>query len=296
MVVKATRSKRIDSPTFKNKNGLEVSENYCRKCMLNKKPSEFYQATDSFLDANLLMSICKGCISKIYTDFYRSEKNMEKVILRMCRMLNVRYGEDAVNATRLQLQTQEKSEDDGTVFGIYKSKTVSTMKENVNATSLGLDLTFKEPILSNNNSVDSLIELKDNTNLDDEKIAMLRQTWGDKLKTEEYQWLEFELSKWKSTDKKIARNEETLLQLIVLKLFDIRKARNEDRDTTTLEASYQKLLDSSGLRPKDINLNEINKQDDYWGGKLLLLSIIKIKNYLLILMVYYISKILLFVV
>lgn len=264
---KATRSRRVDGVKKEviSKTGVSVSECYCRMHMSMLSVSNFYQATDLNLDKIGFMSICKEHVSQMYSDFYRSEKSMGKVLLRMCRILNVIYSDDIVASTRLHLQTQGKPEDDGSIFGIYKSKCVSNLKENVNATSLGLDLTFKEPILSNEIQ-DSFSKLRDDTTLENENIKRLRQFWGNTLEVQDYEWLEFELSQWKNVNKKIARNEESLLQLIVLKLFDIRKARDEGRDTTTLEASYQKLLDTSGLRPKDINISVNNKQDDNWGS------------------------------
>ncbi len=215
MVIKATRSKRTTSKVFINKNGVEIEKVYCRKCCENKNPVEFYQATDSFLDANLLMSICKGCISKIYTDFYRSEKNMERVLLRMCRMLNVIYSDDIVASTRLHLQTQGKAEDDGTIFGIYKSKCVSNLKENVNATSVGLDLTFREPIINRTIDKDSL---ENNSGLEENEIKRLKHFWGENFEANDYEWLEAELASWKHSNKIDTRNEESLLQLIILKL------------------------------------------------------------------------------
>ena len=45
------RNRRKTPPaTFVSKTGIEVVENYCRKCRLNKKPTDFYVATDTLLD------------------------------------------------------------------------------------------------------------------------------------------------------------------------------------------------------------------------------------------------------
>ena len=263
-VKKATRSRRVDGPKgVVSKTGLTVSMCHCRFCMNDLNVSKFYQATDTFLDKNGFMSVCKDCISKIYTDFYRSEKSMEKVLLRMCRMLNVRYGEDAVSATRLQLQTQGKSEDDGTIFGIYKSKVVSTMKENVNATSLGLDITFHEPEKISNISIQN--NLENNSGLEENEIKRLRHFWGENFEASDYEWLEAELASWKHSNKIDTRNEESLLQLIILKLFDIRKKRNEGGETTQLEKSYQDLLKTSALSPNMMNAASNTKSMDALG-------------------------------
>jgi len=126
--------------------------------------------------------------------------------------LDLESSDDAIKATRLHIQTQGKDESDESIFGIYKSKCVSTMKENVNATSFGLDLTFREPIMFTPKS-DSLESLQDNTDLKENEIKRLRQFWGNKFEIEDYEWLEFELSKWKAA-KKLERNEESLLQQI----------------------------------------------------------------------------------
>ena len=136
---KATRSRRVDgvSKEFINKNGLSIKEVYCRKCMKTKKPSDFYQSTDSVLDSNLLMSVCKSCVSELYVNLYKAERTMEKTILRLCRILNIKFDTQTIEATKIHLKTQNKEDNDESVYGIYKAKLFATNKENVNATYQG---------------------------------------------------------------------------------------------------------------------------------------------------------------
>ena len=260
---KATRSRRVDgvSKGVVSKTGLTISEGYCRMCMKTLPIVKFYQATDTFLDKSGFMSICKEHCSQIYTDFYKTEKSMEKVLLRMCRMLNIRFGEDAVSATRLQLQTQGKQEDDGTIFGIYKSKVVSTMKENVNATSNGLDMTFHEIINSNAfvPTPEDILFKESDDGVD------LKQVWGE-FSIEDYEFLEKEFAKWSASYSCSNEAEEYYIREICIKKLELRKARLQtNMSTDVILKAMDILLKNSGLTPAQSTASSNSKSADAFG-------------------------------
>jgi len=242
--------------TVLSKTGIAVELVYCRKCRENKKPAEFYVATDELLDTNGYMSICKPCCDSIYQSAYRSEKNTARAMLIACRLLNWKFDEDALNSAMLHIETYEKKgKQTNSVLGIYKSKLIANSKNRFSDTNTNVDLTFHENA--------GLVLAPEDPLEDHEKNAEeLKQFWGDSFEYDEYVWLEAEYSQWPKPNN---RNEETILKLVILKLLKIRKEINGGNDTTKLEESLSKLLESGGLKPVQANAANQGKNKDCFG-------------------------------
>jgi len=123
--------KKRATDSSEEKNSKPVTRCYCRKCMTTKSINNFLSATDTFIDKNEFMSVCKSCVSEIYIRLFQSETNMENAMLRLCRMLNWAYLPEAIEATKKHLETQGKTPDDPSVPGIYKMKIVSVSRKSV---------------------------------------------------------------------------------------------------------------------------------------------------------------------
>ena len=194
-----------------------ISENYCRVCMKMKPIKEFYQAVDTVLDKNSFMSICKTHCNEIYSNSLNIERNFEKALFRTCRILNIKWAPNAVEAVKTQItKMQNDGKEDIQVFGIYKSKlsTLSNLSDDT-------DLTF-------NSRGDDNIK----TSSDDREITedidfnkYLKDFWGPDLPFEDYEFLESELARYKKTHKCDTATEESLLRQICFAELDIRKSR-----------------------------------------------------------------------
>ena len=257
VATKGTRSRRKTSVTNPKKtmtlDGTIVKQNYCRRCQETKAPTEFYDATDTQLDRNGKMSICKDCIDDLFNKIFSIEHDLNKTILILCRMLNLIYIENAVQSTVAHATKMfDKNGNLGPIFGFYKSKVTSFAT--LNQTGV---LTFTEP-----SSSQSQTPMLDD---DVDNADYYRQFWGDGLAFEDYAWLEKELAEWKNTHKVDTRSELSLLKMIVLKLFDIRKARAMDKDTSALEKSFQDLLKTSALSPSMSNQASNGKGQETFG-------------------------------
>jgi len=254
---RATRKKVISG--LITKTGIEVTECYCRKCMQTKPAAQFYQAVDTYVDANGLFSVCKTCLAEVYTLLLDTEKTMDRIILRMCRMFNVRYMPEVVEACRKHLDTLErngKTKGYSNPFGLYRSKMRTTQSSAPGAR-------FEEDFTYRDVTIGETITLEPKNNLLVDKD--LKQFWGNNFDEEDYDWLENEMWEWKKTHKIDTRSEEHLLRLIVLKLFDIRKARQEERDTSSLEKSLQDMLKTANLAPNQSNAASGGKSLDTFG-------------------------------
>jgi hypothetical protein len=244
-----------------SKTGVEVTTCYCRKCMKEKKPTDFFPAVDEFLDSNGFMSICRQCCDEIYENNYRAEKNFAKAILKTCRTINLKFNEKAVEAARSHLKTAEgNGRSAEKVIGIYKGKLITFEKKNFADKNVPLDLTFQEDVGFVIPPEDRIEDHESQKTVDE-----MKQFWGENFEYDEYIWLENKYAKWKIEYSIKTSGEAELLQMIILKLFDIRKAREEGKSTDKLEIAFQNLLKTSGLTPAQTTAASQGKTVDTWG-------------------------------
>jgi hypothetical protein len=194
-----------------------ISENYCRVCMKMKPIKEFYQAVDTALDKNNFMSICKIHCNEIYSNSLNIERNFEKALFRTCRILNIKWAPNAVEAVKTQItKMQNDGKEDIQVFGIYKSKlsTLSNLSDDT-------EMTFNGRIEDNTQISSSNDEITDDIDFN----KYLKDFWGPDLIFEDYEFLESELARYKKTHKCDTATEESLLRQICFAELDIRKSR-----------------------------------------------------------------------
>lgn len=257
---KVPKSRRIaKKPDFISKTGIKVEESYCRKCMKNKKHTEFYPCVDNGLvDANGLLSVCKDCCSAIFDVFYDQHGSMEKAILQTCRVLNIRYDETAIGFTVGHINTMlQQDKPIERIFGIYKAKLSQSQKGAIGDKNAAEDFTFVEPgyaIVAN--------PLRD----DEENARNLIMFWGENLERDDYVWLENELAEWKKTHKCDTKAEETLLKEICYKGLEIRQARRNNRSPGGLVEEYQKLMKTAGVDATKTSIAGSGKAQDLFSS------------------------------
>jgi hypothetical protein len=247
----AIRSKRKE---------IEEQKVYCRKCMASKKSTDFFVATDEYLDSNGRMSVCSACCNLIYNNIYSAEKNISKSLLRCCRMLNVRFDEDAVEATKAHLNTLAQSgKETSNVFGIYKGKILSSAKKNFSDKNSTLDLTFYEPVGLVFNSDDPV------ENHEDEKTAEeLNKFWGEGKSYEEIVYLQNEFNELGGATTKDDRPKAILLREICFQMLDIEKNRNSPGIDKKVKVLAE-LMGNSAIRPDQKKVADGNKSSEAFG-------------------------------
>jgi hypothetical protein len=238
MVQTRRKNKAVVSST-----GISVETVYCRKCRQNKSPAEFYSAVDRVLDTNGYLSLCKLCCRDIYDGFYLSEKSIERAMLKTCRLLNLRYDENAIEAAKQQVETMKaRGTESDNFFGLYKSRLLTSQPACIQSDRSGIDLTFQEPTVFPE-PVNVLEETEENYDL--------VKVWGEDLNEEDYSYLEEEFSEWTRTHKCDTKAEKTLLREICHKSLEIRKKRKESRGSTpaNLIKELQDLMKTASVDP-----------------------------------------------
>jgi hypothetical protein len=255
----STRSRRKTNVVAPKKtftlDGKVVDACFCRRCMEQKNPKEFYDATDTQLDRNGKMSICTDCIDDLFNKIFAMEHDLNTTILQLCRMLNVAYNEAAIAGTiNHATKMFDKNGQMPPMFGFYKSKmtSISTMNQS------GI-LTFSEPVKMKSDD-----PMQDN---DVENPEYYKLFWGDGLSFDDYSYLETELNDWKKTHKSDTKAEETLLKEICFKMLEIRKKRNIDAGSTGgLVKELQDLMKTASVDPAKASMANAGKSQDTFSA------------------------------
>ncbi|MDD3383944.1 MAG: hypothetical protein PHX46_03960 [Bacilli bacterium] len=236
-----------------------VSEKgYCRVCMDFKPISAFYEATNSVIDKNGYMSVCKDHCNDLFDEYFDEYKNMEKALYLTCQDLDVIFNKESLKQTQSHIEGLiNKGKSAEKVFGYYKSKLGSTGKNNSRLESFR----FKDS--------DELIDDQNNDvmseSYEEEIDEDLILFWGKGFNLDDIIFLELELSNWKQTHKCDNQAEITLLKEICIKILDIRKARERKENVGSLQKELQDLFKTCSVDPAKANSASAGKSHDCFG-------------------------------
>ena len=232
----------------------EVSgEGYCRVCQKILPASRFYEATNTVIDKNGLLSICRDHCNEIYETYYSIHNNIDIAIKLTCRDLDIRYSEEALKQAQSHVESlMSKGKKADKLFGYYKSKLGSTGKNNEKLESFR----FKDSEFEN------IINDQVEENIDDDLVLF----WGRGFDSiDDYIFLETELSNWKKTHKCDNQAEVTLLKEICIKILIIRNKRAEGETVSQDVKELQELFKTASVDPAKANVASAGKSHDAWG-------------------------------
>lgn len=249
---KTVKRRRVKRKPEVTTTGYEVQKQYCRKCCEEKATANFYPATNTFLDANGVMSICKDCCNGIFNDILASyPSNYYRAFLNTCRMLDVVFLQGAIDATLVHLERHyfSKNRDCNAIFGIYKSKISSLDRMNSQS-----DLRFVEPPKPLSGTYDG------------DDAEELAQFWGSGFEAEDYIYLETELDDWKKTHKSDTKAEVTLLKELCHISLAIKKQRLQEGSVVGLVKEMQTLMKTANVDPAKASIASAGKSQDTFSS------------------------------
>jgi hypothetical protein len=210
--------------------------------METKHENNFYAAVDHFLDSNGKMSICKDCINSMYDSFYRTEKDVGRTILKMCRILNVKFDPSAIESVEQQIETmKENGRELSGVFGTYKSKLLAIQSGKIGERNLEPDLTYHEPP---SEIVEETLSVDEGKNLE-----YFEAKWGPGLNMDDYIFLDQEYSDFARSSKLDTHAEEIFVKEICYIRNSIRKKREQSKPVGNDLDTLTKLMKETALTP-----------------------------------------------
>jgi len=217
----------------------------------------FYNAYDGkIIDGNGKFSVCKKCIVDLYDYFYQQYESMEKTTHRMCQALNVRFTNDALDATKAHIQTLiDNGKNVSAIFSIYLMKLTAT-KKSMDKGGVN-DFQYED--------VGTIFTEKQ---IDVKKIPIPQDVidfWGDDVLEEDILFLEKEFASFKQTHSTDTRAEVVLLKQVCFNLLDIKKERLAGNNTIKLVKELQDLMTKLAISPNVAKSNALNAGGDSFG-------------------------------
>lgn len=230
---------------------------YCRKCMKFLSNDNFYNAVDGGLvDSNTKFSVCKKCVGEIYDTIYGIVDSMEKTIHRLCQIFNVKFTNDALDATKAHVRTlQDNGKNVSAIFSIYLMKLIATKKT----------MTKSGPNDFQYEDVGTIFTEKQ-INITEIPIpADIVSFWGKDLSRGDIEYLENEYANFKNTHSADTYAEIVLLKQVCTTMLDIKKERLAGNNTIKLVKELQELMTKLAISPNVAKANALNAGGDSFG-------------------------------
>jgi len=236
----------------------ELTSWTCRKCLRVRRLSFFYPTTNPEWDSNGHMTTCRYCVEEMFEKYYVSEGSLAGAILKLCKILNVRFDFNAIESTQKQIDTYEsRGKQAKSIFGIYKKNLV---KGGYGGFSNDDDLTYHEGVKYDAPPLSS-------EEYDQESVDEIVSFWGQGMTPDEYNFLESELDRYKKTHKCDTAAEESLLRQICFCELDIRKSR-ENGGTPSKNSIdlLQSLMKTASVDPAKAAIASAGKSQDAFSA------------------------------
>lgn len=213
---------------------------YCQHCGETKVAKEFYKSISVFHNGHLPM--CKSCIEDIYNQYcekYREDgnNNPEKnAVRRICMAFDVYYRDSLYKSA---LKRQKTKVGENSTISAYLS---------ICQLSQYNDKTYDKTIQEDGGW--SVIDIEEKPEVISEKTIKF---FGKGFTNEDYEFLQTQYSDWITRHECDTKVQEEIFKQLCFVQLDILKANRMGKDTKDLTMSFQKLLDSAKLQPKQVN-------------------------------------------
>lgn len=239
----------------KNKEEKEIKENNSAKVKKEKLKcicceneylvTNFYNSNSDFFKGSGKLLYCKQCIERIYQYLFNKYTNEgcltpeKKAIQRLCMAFDVYYLEAVCNSA---IQKAEESNNDISPMSQYM-RIIQLSQYNRKNETYENTITEAE---EENRAMSVLARLSGEITVDKKTV----QFFGDGFADEDYKFLQEQYSDWTARHECQTKAQEEIFKRICFKQLEILKATRRGEDTKNLDATFQNLLDTAKLQPK----------------------------------------------
>ena len=225
----------------------------CYYCGKNYVETNYYSSNSKFysgLGSESYVGLgripyCKQCIEKLYQYYFdryikQGYANPEqKAVKRLCMFLDVYYKDDVFNSSLRKFNEDKRIISPMTQY----MKTIQLWQYNRNGESYENTITEEE---QNEVASGALISVSDDVQVDDDTITF----FGNGFTEEDYKFLKREYDDWVARHECKTKAQEEVFKRLCFKQLEILKATRRGDDTKDLDATFQKLLETAKLQPK----------------------------------------------
>lgn len=237
--------KNKEENTIEKKNKITKKEKYtCFYCGKEFVETNFYKSFGNFFDNIGKIPYCKQCIERFYQYYFEKYTNEgcltpeENAIKRVCMAMDIYYSRDNFDSAMKKVKQDDIN--------------ISPMGQYMR--TIGFNQ-YKNKSYDNTISDDekrelakSLMDMSDlsNRNVDEATIKFFGAGFSD----EDYEFLKEQYQDWTTRHECQTKAQEEVFKRICFKQLEILKATRMGEDTKNLDDTFQRLLDTAKLQPK----------------------------------------------
>ena len=217
----------------------------CVHCGKELVENSFYSSNSLFHNGICRIPYCKQCVEKLYLELYKKYNNQgcptpeKKAVKRMCMVMDVYYKEDVFNSAMKKSQESTMST---TPMAQYM-RIIQLVQHNRNRETYENTLKQEE---QESAIIYSVSDVPENIKVDEQTVVF----FGSGFNAEDYDFLKREYDDWTARHEcKTKAQEEVFKDICFNRLQNLKALRNGE-DTKDITASFQKMLDSGKLQPK----------------------------------------------
>lgn len=213
----------------------------CLNCRKESAESNFYSSNSKFYSGTGKVPYCKKCIKEFYNYYYEKYKEgnfvfpEKKAIKRLCMALDIYYGEEVFASALGEIEKTPAM----SVDAAYMK--VAHLKQNSKYT---YDETFKHD--EKDGVAESYADLNKTMDVDEKVI----ERFGNGFSEDDYKFLDREYKDWTARHECETKTQEEIFKQICFTQLELLKAQRAGEDTKNLMATFQNLLDTAKLQPK----------------------------------------------
>lgn len=229
----------------------------CFCCGKEYVESNYYSSASDFFEKIKKVPYCKACIGRLYQHFldkYTNEGCLnpeKKAVKRVCMTFDIYFNDKAYNEA---IDDAKRRKIDITSMGSYMKR----VQLNPHRYKTYDDTIYEEEqaIFDANTSICNF----DETEINDDTIAFFGAGFTD----EDYKFLKKEYDDWTARHECNTKAQEEVFKRICFKQLEILRATRRGEDTKNLDATFQNLLDTAKLQPKQ-NSGEATAENQTLG-------------------------------
>lgn len=227
----------------------------CSCCNKEYDGDDYYVSRSDWNNATCRIPTCKKCLDKFYLTYLEKYQELEyshpdkRAIQRMCMVLDLYYSDKIFDSAVKDMEKRvSKITDPGitiTLFSSYMKKV--NMYQNYEK---DYDTTIQEKFLFIEGNEETGEDVSDLTEEERKAVRKAVRMFGKGFKSDDYLFLYDEYKDWTTRYESKTKAQEELFQRLAFTKLSLHKAALAKQSTKDLEQTYQKLMETANLQPR----------------------------------------------
>lgn len=240
-------AKRGNRPLDKKEGIATPTTLHCLRCNGEFDSNEFYDSDSEIYESIGKIPYCRECLDKFYQNYLKNYETLKyesperKAIERICMTLDIYYSDKIFDSAVKLSEVRTEA----TIFALYlkQAKLYQYRKKNYDTT-----INDRYKAMKDNDSVLPVNEKKIAERNEDLEAAI--KFFGNGFDEDDYIYLYEQYTDWTTRHECETKAQEEIFKQICFTQLELLKAARAKQDTKDLTATFQKLLDTAKLQPK----------------------------------------------